>query len=346
MACSESRRLQAYLEADLSLPERARLDEHLTHCGFCRQELADLQQLESLLAELAPAAPPTDFTAAAMLRARHELRRPARTPATWAAALTAASAAAAVFMFLLQFGSYQQPMVASAPHAVVADVAASGHPTAIHHASLMMRQTPLRMTSLPAARRHVVAAFPSRRHEPSFAAAYSPAPVAPPAEQAAAMAYGEATRHASGDPDLTVAALENVAVAYPSTRQAPKALLAAANLERRRGNLAEADTAYRRVLALSPQPTLTQALAHQALGDLRRQSVGDDEVALYHYTQAARALRAPATRRDRQALVVLADVERETGQRGRAAADYAAVVNSGVRSSAVEHSATALADVL
>lgn len=345
MGCSESRRLQAYLDDDLSLPERARLDGHLTRCGSCRQELAELQQLESLLAELSPAAPPVGFTTETLLRARHTLQRPRRAPATWAAAMTVASAAAAVFVFILQWGPYQSPMAASAPRAVVADMVAPAHSQMIHRAP-MMSPTRLAMASPAALPRHFAASSPGHPHETTLARPQPAAPVALPAEQAAAVAYCAATRHASGDPDLTVAALENVAVAYPQSRQAPKALLAAANLERRRGNLAEADVAYRRVLALAPQPTLTQALAHQALGDLRRQSVGDDEVAQYHYTQAARALRTQATTRDRQSLVVLADIERETGQRDRAAADYAAVVNSGGRSTAVEHSVSALAEVL
>ncbi|MGE5531562.1 MAG: anti-sigma factor family protein, partial [Bacteroidota bacterium] len=59
MACSEGRQLAAYLDAGLSLPDRARLEEHLAHCSCCRQELAELEQLEGLLAELSPLpAPP------------------------------------------------------------------------------------------------------------------------------------------------------------------------------------------------------------------------------------------------------------------------------------------------
>lgn len=344
MACSEARQLQAYVDADLSLPERARLDEHLGRCGGCRQELAELQQLESLLAELSPTAPPSGFTAQTLLRARQELRRPRQPAATWAAAMTVASAAAAIFMFILHAGPIQQSPPLPTPVAAMADTAPA-RPQVIHHSMLVTSAaTPLIPT--PSPRRIAISRSEPRRTAVSQPRSHPSAVAALPTEKAAAAAYSQATRDANGDPDLTVAALENVAATYPRSRQAAKALLAAGSFERRRGNLAEADGAYRRVLALSSQSTLTQALAHQALGDLRRQSVGDDEVALYHYTQAARALRAQGASRDGQALVVLADVEKATGQRDLAAADYAAVVNSGGRSSAVEHSSTALAEVL
>ena len=349
MACRESRRLQAYLEADLPLPERARLDGHLARCSTCRQTLAELQQLENLLAELAPAAPPPGFAGETLLRARRELQWSRRPAVTWAAAMTVASAAAALLLCVLQWGLLQPPRPVPAPLAVIAD-AVPVHPQMIHRlafsapaATRAPRLT--RFNSLP--RRTMLVSAAGHRRAPRLPrGAPATALTGLPVEKAAACAYLDAARQASGDPDLTVAALENVATAYPRSQQAAKALLAAANLQRQRGNLVEADVAYRRVLALKSQPVLAQALAHQALGDLRRQSVGDDEVALYHYTQAARVLQRPGSTHDRQTLVVLADVEKATGQRQRATANYATVINSGARSSAVQHSAEALADVL
>ncbi|MGE5532102.1 MAG: hypothetical protein ACM3VW_08315, partial [Bacteroidota bacterium] len=127
------------------------------------------------------------------------------------------------------------------------------------------------------------------------------------------------------------------------------ALLAAGSLERRCGNLTDADVTYRRVLTLPAQTALSQGLAHKALADMRRESVGDDEVALYHYQQAARALRRETSGHSgprTQALVVLADVERQMGQRDRAAADYATVANSGLKSTLGEQTTAALAEVL
>jgi hypothetical protein len=174
------------------------------------------------------------------------------------------------------------------------------------------------------------------------------APAAVAMDRVAAAALKEAKVHASGDPDLTVAALENVALAYPKSQQAAQALLSAADLERQRGNVGEADVAYRRVLSLPSGTRLTQALAHKALGDLRRESVGDDEVALYHYRQAARALRAEAgtkSRPDGHALVVLADIEKTLGQHHRAAADYATAANAAPRSTG-ELATDKLAEVL
>ncbi|MHB8994064.1 MAG: anti-sigma factor family protein [Armatimonadota bacterium] len=345
MACSEGRQLAAYLDAELSLPDRARLEEHLRHCAACRQEIAELEQLEGLLAELSPVPTPPQLLSCTMARARGELQPTRRMSANRPAAV---GAAAALLLVLLQFGLYS-------PSTPVQ-----------HQAVAFLEPAPQLSTavSLPPAPRQAVrlAAEParvSRRPKSNPRIAYRPAKIqpkpltaAPPPqslEVVAAAAYQEASGHAARDPELSVAALENVAAAYPRSRQAAKALLAAGSLERRCGNLTEADVAYRRVLALPAQTGLTQGLAHKALGDMRRECVGDDEVALYHYQQAARALREETSRRTgprTQALVVLADVERQMGHRERAAADYATLANADLKSTLAEQTTAALAEVL
>lgn len=358
MGCSHARQLHAYLEAELTLPQRAALELHLRQCGSCRAELAELERFERLLGELAPVAPPPALVAETMLRARRELQPRPRPVYAWAAGLTAVTAAAACLMVVAQLGLLQPAPDTSAPAVRVAraEVAPATVP------ALALR----RVAAAPVTR---TAAVPlthqaHRDFSPkSTLATLSPSAKtivktqAPPATETIALAaYREAAGHAGGDPDMTVAALENVALAYPQSRQAAKALLAAGGLARRRGNFAEADVVYRRVLALPAQSTLSQALAHKALADLRRESVGDDEVALYHYQQAARALRSETGGRERrptaQSLVVLADIEKNMGQHQRAAADYAAVVNAGTVSASAssgsvgEQATVALAEVL
>lgn len=345
MACSEGRQLAAYLDAELSLPDRARLEEHLRHCAACRQEVAELEQLEGLLAELSPMPAPPQLLSCTMARARGEMQPARRMSATWPAAV---GAAAALLLVLLQFGMYS-------PSTPVQ-----------HHAVAFLEPAPQLSTavSLPPAPQQAIKRITqpvhvARRQASNQQVAYRPArpqhkpPVAsgppPSLEVVAAAAYQEASGHAARDPELSVAALENVAAAYPRSRQAAKALLAAGSLERRCGNLTEADVAYRRVLALPAQTALTQGLAHKALGDMRRECVGDDEVALYHYQQAARALREETSSQTgprTQALVVLADVERQMGQRERAAADYATLANAGLKSTLAEQTTAALAEVL
>lgn len=355
MACSEGRKLQEYLSDELSPQERACLEQHLGHCSACREELAQLRQLEQLLAELAPQSPPRGFVCETLLRARHELAPTRHYRPVRGGLVAATGAAAALLMFVLQVGLSQAPV----PYAPVVAVA----PLELAAATPVV-PLPRLLTAGPRRPQVAVAAAPVHPRSVRVAARTSavrlaravPAPAAAPAprgegaESQAAAAYIEATRHASGDPELSVAALENVAAAYPESRQAAKALLAAANLQRQRGNVAEADGAYRRVLALRSDNGLSAALAHKGLAELRASSVGEDEVALYHYTEAARSLRRqtaghkPASQA--QALVVLADIEKSMGQRHSAAADYAAVVNSGARSIASDQTTSALAEVL
>jgi tetratricopeptide (TPR) repeat protein len=123
-----------------------------------------------------------------------------------------------------------------------------------------------------------------------------------------------AVHEASGDTDLEIAALENIAVAYPGSPDAARALLNAAALEAARGNYAEASGAYQRVLALPGRGNLPQALAYKGLGDLRRREVGSDEIARHNYGQAERILRETARKAQgttrSEALVALGEVRR------------------------------------
>lgn len=359
MGCSHARQLQGYLEAGLTLPQRAALEAHLRQCGQCRTELAALERFERLLGELSPVAPPSTLVSETMLRARRELQPHARPVYAWAAGLTAVVAAAACLLVVAQLGLLQPPPEAAYAPARVAhtEVAPATVPALVLH-PVVARPAGRAIAMVPITRRTLREASPKatlaslRLSAKTAVKAQAP----PAAETVALAAYREASGHAGGDPDLTVVALENVALAYPETRQAAKALLAAGGLARRRGNLAEADVVYRRVLALPAQSTLSQALAHKALAELRRESVGDDEVARYHYQQAVRALRSETAGREprptAQSLVVLADIEKNMGQHQRAAADYAAVANSGALSATAssgsigDQAMVALAEVL
>jgi hypothetical protein len=328
-----------------------RLEQHLSGCSACRRELAELSSLEHLLADLAPVAPPPSLVTETLLRARHELRPVSRRRRIWAPAMTMASAAAVLLVFVGQFAlRAPAPLVASGPAMLAAtDVVAPVQVLAPHPTLPVVTRPPVAVE-----KRIMRQARPARvatRVMPARTAI--PIPAKTPSvlmDVAAASAYQEAASLAKSDPDLTVVALENVALTYPKSKQATQALLAAAELERQRGHLGEADRTYRRVLALPSGSRLTQALAHKALGDMRRESVGDDELATYHYTQAARSLRAETEARQprvrTQALVVLADVEKSLGQRDRAVADYAAAANSGLSSVTTDQTTTALAEVL
>lgn len=57
-----------YLEGDLELAERTRLDEHLPHCPRCAQELAELRATIGLLRALPDPEPPPGLAGAVMQR--------------------------------------------------------------------------------------------------------------------------------------------------------------------------------------------------------------------------------------------------------------------------------------
>lgn len=67
--------LGAYLEGDLEVRERARVEAHLLDCGRCRNELRDLRATVALLRRLPTPMPPRDLTPAVMARIDAEGRR-------------------------------------------------------------------------------------------------------------------------------------------------------------------------------------------------------------------------------------------------------------------------------
>lgn len=347
MACPSGQRLSAYLDGSLSARQREGLERHLRACLKCRRELAQLQRLQTLLHEAPGAYVPPDLVALTMAQARRRVNLPARqrvAAPVWAAAC--AVMAVLALSMLLQTRQPGQPAPVE-----VADVARALAPTsALPVMAALPAVSPEARALPPVVERGPVFIAPARR-----ARVVSRVVVLPPAraktvapERVAAKALSSARRHAAdGDPDLTVAALENVAQAYPRSPEAAEALLSAADIERSRGNVSEADVVYRRVLSLPSQKALPRALAHKGLADLRRAGSGDDEVVRFHYAQARRALREESAQAGSavktRALVVLADIEKTTGRREEAVADYATVVNAAPATADVE---TALAEVL
>lgn len=350
MACQSGQKLSAYLDGALPLRQRERVERHLQSCLNCRRELAQLQRLQALLRETPANYTPPDLVALTMDQARRRLNLPVRqrVPApVWAAAC-------AVVMVLAFSISIQSRHPEQSAPLKVAEVARTIAPAStlpvmaalpvFEHTSqparpVMIRTAPVIMA--PVRQTHA-------QPRPVAAVAARPRVKTVVSDRVAARALAEARHHAeTGDADLTVAALENVAQAYPRSPQAAEALLAAADLQRARGNAAEADVAYRRVLSLPAQGALPRALAHKGLADMRRAGSGDDEVVRFHYAQARRALRQESAQAGSpsktRALVVLADIEKNTGRRNEAVADYATAVNTAPASADVE---TTLAEVL
>jgi predicted negative regulator of RcsB-dependent stress response len=348
MRCRSARELQAYLDHELSLPRREAMRRHLQDCVHCRSELAGLQQVERLLGQVRPPTPPSHLLPATLQR----LRATAAVPlpvALWrrAPALATVAAAAAVLVVSLHAARMDSPSSApmlgtvSAPEVVgpAAVIVPAGAP---QHAVSIKPAAAARTAVVRSPRR--AARFGTPKVSTKAAAVATKSAVAD-AQAHAAAAYNAVKRRADeGDPDLMVAALENVALAYPGTAGAAEALLTAADLQRKRGNLTEADAAYRRVLAQRSGGALPQALAHKALADLRTQTVGDDEVARYHYQEATRVLRrhAGTAKAPGSALLVMGDIARATGDREEAVADYATVANQATG----EQALACLAEVL
>ncbi len=63
-------RLSDYLDGELPLSERARVDRHLDGCERCRRELRELRETVALLRRLPEPDPPADFADAVMRRIR------------------------------------------------------------------------------------------------------------------------------------------------------------------------------------------------------------------------------------------------------------------------------------
>jgi anti-sigma factor RsiW len=99
---AQRERLSAYLDNELSEAERIALAEHVAGCARCTAELAELQQIVSLLGALPAPQVPRSFTLPAAT-APHPMRRVhAR---RWAAATQWAGGLAAAAGFFLLLGS-------------------------------------------------------------------------------------------------------------------------------------------------------------------------------------------------------------------------------------------------
>lgn len=351
--CKLVRHLQAYLDCELPLPQREQLRRHLDECRQCAQELESLQRIGRLLAELSPLQPPRHLMPATLQRMRAMPSRSVSFRRLPAAAAT--SVAAACLLVVLQvFMLHSRPDVSTPPElsmelAAPAEMLVASQPVAAPMACVSrIRPAPRRQPISAGAR--AVAEGPKLAADAAPAAheehAAIPAEEFSTAERQAAAAFNALRREVGeDDPDLMVAALQNVALKYPGTAQAAEALLQAGDLQRRRGQTAEADAIYRSLLTSSSDDSLPRALAHKALGDLRAETVGaDDELARYHYQQATQALRheVAAGEGSQRALLVMADIASETGDRAEAVADYAKAANQGVADPAVD----SLAEVL
>ncbi len=100
--------LSAYLDGELSAPERAALERHLPACAECRAELVELRRVRALLGALPTPALPRSFTLPASGGTRprppmptsREPARPSR-PAWYRASQWAGSVAASIGLVLL-----------------------------------------------------------------------------------------------------------------------------------------------------------------------------------------------------------------------------------------------------
>lgn len=333
MACRKGRELEALASGQLPRLRRERLESHLQGCAACRSELARWQRLQGWLGALPVAEPPSDLLTRTLQRARRELAAPqrlaVRRPAAWAWAAPALAAAGVLWLVM----SLHQPaplapsmptpaVVAAAPTvhspapAVAPVISQAPAPVSAGQAVASAPANATRLSAAPARRLSSPVAVAVTPPAPQPAPAVAPSPTRAVAQAAVvSRALRQAAAHeASGDTDLEIAALENIAVAYPGSPDAARALLNAAALEAARGNYAEASGAYQRVLALPGRGHLPQALAYKGLGDLRRREVGSDEIVRHNYGQAERILRETARKAQgatrSEALVALGEVRR------------------------------------
>ncbi len=368
--CKWAAHLAAYVDNELALPQREALRQHLENCAYCAQELAKLQHLEALLAQLeTPAAPPYLFPAT-LQRLRQSAQASPSFRFRYASVGTVLLAAAACFVLALRISYWtppgpsqalEPPVIAQAERVLPAAVA----PPTVERLteqrlpSVAKPRSP-KLASLPhlkggrvtAGSRTLPQPMPQRGERKALKMAQRPRPVAtsstPNVEKAESLAEKALDtiqrQYSDRDPELYIAALENIAVKYPATTQAAKALLTAANLQRQRGLISEADHSYQQILRLPSRDSLSKALAHKALAEIRTQTVGEDELARYHYQQAVQTLDKEAApgAASRQALLAKADLAQKIGLRREAIADYAFLANQ----SANEPAVARLADVL
>jgi anti-sigma factor RsiW len=115
MSCEQAAQVHAYHDGALASPQRAAVEAHLEGCADCRDLLADLRGLSSLIA----AAPLAAISPAAMARLNDALRtardRGLLRITTWLTAAAAAILIGALLMFPHTNGP-SNPVVASAPN--------------------------------------------------------------------------------------------------------------------------------------------------------------------------------------------------------------------------------------
>lgn len=351
MRCESNDNLSRYVAGELPPRQRLRVETHLSQCASCRAEVAALRRLEGLLEAIPTVAPPAELPRQALARAQvalgHRGRsplRPDRLVTSWGSVLAGAVAVCLLVWYTTVVPGRDPLLPAPTVYAgpggsavATAPAEPAPRPTVRPPAARVVQDAALAAVQASGAGRRAakVAVLPRREMDGvrrPGAAAQSRGASAPAGSGVLSPDAAAALRHATmyaieGDAAVHLAALENVAVAYPDAPEAAKALLTAAELHASQGDAQAADGAYRQVTALRSAPVMAQALAYKALGDLRRQSVGDDELAAHNYRMAANVLRGAAAHgpeADRAtALVALGDVQQTLGDSDGAASAYA-----------------------
>lgn len=352
MHCKWTRRLSAYLADDLSAKKQASVEAHLAECEVCRRELAELRRLNNLLHSMPPPEPPPGFAADTLrLMAQEFTPAPVRVrPAFSLRPVLAAAAGVACLLAIVLVWNTSSPTVDTLPSPAVSHHApAPSFAPAESNESATVVSPPSTVSEaaaaepLPPRRFGEVAARPRPSASPAAATVRAPqasaeAATEPQAEETApditTPDYAAVSRElahtvlyaGSGDVDLQLAALENVATAHPDTPHAARALMTVGDTQRRRGRMADADGAYHKALKLPGSNSLVRAQAHKSLADLRRENVGDDEIVAYHYAQAMQELREKTQNIPEEerlaALLALGETARSAGHRDEALANY------------------------
>lgn len=130
--------LSAYMDGELSLPERGMVEAHLAACDACARHLDQLAAVDAALREL-PAEAPADYFESFPARLRTRLRQPAppqrvRRLPTWAWAAAAAAVVAVIAPLTLRETHFEH---AGAPseHAPLAASAGAPKPQDDRHAA-------------------------------------------------------------------------------------------------------------------------------------------------------------------------------------------------------------------
>lgn len=377
MRCESSESLSRYIAGELTRRQRARVEAHLSVCAACRAEVEALRRVDTLVRALPTAAPPADLTRQTLARAQMALGQRKRRVVPSDRLLTpwgAMVAGTAALCFLVWYAASlsgreaalpsggqrsEQSRVATAAPPAVAPAARLSPASAV--ASRVLQAWPVKREAAGARGRPAVGAValvpkaPAPPVARAADAADSPGSMAVVGSEKktaeAATALCRATMFASeGDDTVRLLALENVAVAHAGAPEAADALLTAAQLRAAQGDTTAADAAYRQVTAWPSAPALAQAQAYRALGDLRRQSVGEDELAAYNYRRAAELLRGVVAQspEDGQAttLIALGEVQQALGDTEGAASAYARAAALGEDAGIGDETGALLAQVL